>query len=366
MNVNIEKIDEYLNLYQYHHQIPGFAVNIVKDNQILYSQSFGSTSIESPQNRVNADTIFSIQSITKSFTAMALLHSEENTNFSLDDPIIRYLPYFRTKSGNFDEITTRHILSHTAGFPENVWIATLLDEELYELGKNLPEYKFIFDMYPNLEDILRTIKSREDVTRFFSQIELESTPGKNWKYCTDAYVIATDVLEKVSGLTFENYVNKHIFNVLGMNRTFVNPTFSTDEKNVSSYYMNTINTPIEVAQPENIIGAPMGFIYSTANDLSNYVIDIMDENGQILSKQQYHKLFEPLAKREEGLSYGLGWKLKEFQGLKIVEHAGGYPGVSCFISMVPEHKLGIILLSNMDQITLMNVSNKLIRMMCGS
>jgi CubicO group peptidase (beta-lactamase class C family) len=113
-------------------------------------------------------------------------------------------------------ITSKQILSHTAGFPENIWLVTLLDKHLFDLVKNAPEYEFIFKEVPNIEELISTTKNREDITRYFSNIELEYEPGDGWNYCTDAYVIMADILEEVSGLTWEEYLIKNILNPLNM------------------------------------------------------------------------------------------------------------------------------------------------------
>lgn len=356
----MEELTDYLNMYRYHHGIPGFVVNIVSRNEIVYCQGFGMTSLDSHRTLVNGDTVFSIQHVTKSFTAMALIHLEENTDFSLDVPIIEYLPYFRTKSGAYDKITTRHILSHTAGFPETVLVTSLLDKELLDFVQDIPEYQSIFKKRPTIKTTLATLHTREDITRYFSSIALEYTPGESWAYCTDAYVIAADILEKISGMTFESYIKKYIFQPLGLSSTFINPVFPASEPNAASYYLNTIGEPIAVPTPENKLGAPAGFIYSTANDLATYVIAQMDKRNNILSTTGRASMHAPIANRKKGLSYGLGWNIKNNKGLKIVEHAGTYLGVSSFVSMIPEQQFGMILLANMDQIQLMNVSNKII------
>src|SRR5699024_8925583 len=93
---------------------------IVAEQEIVYSRGFGISALDSEYATVTPNTIFSIQDVTTNFTALSLVHLEENTSFKLDIPIVEYLPYFRTKIGAYDQITTRHILSHTAGFPENV------------------------------------------------------------------------------------------------------------------------------------------------------------------------------------------------------------------------------------------------------
>src|SRR5699024_5278274 len=215
------------------------------------------------------------------------------------------------------------ILSHTAGFPENAGIVLLLDTGFRRFAKDMPEYRVLFDRFPNIEETAADMKTREDLTRYFANVELDYVPGEGWTYCRDAYVIAADVLEKVSGLTWEAYVEKHILNPLGMNRTFINPVFDIDENSVAKYYMKAIDQPVSVPVPHNDRGAPVGFIYSTANDMAVYMMKQMRSRRNILSASGWETMHAPVGKRKDGLGYGLGWNIKQRNGRKVVGHAGG-------------------------------------------
>ena len=104
MKEKLTEFDQLLTTYRHSHQIPGFTTNIVAGEDIVYSQGFGM--LDAKRSVVTGDTIFSIQNITKSFTASALVHLEEETDFSLDTPIIEFLPYFRTKHGDYENINS--------------------------------------------------------------------------------------------------------------------------------------------------------------------------------------------------------------------------------------------------------------------
>ncbi|WP_197431600.1 serine hydrolase domain-containing protein [Lentibacillus sp. JNUCC-1] len=358
----LTEIITYINNYVHYKKIPGLAVGMTANGNTVFVKGFGVRQINDLYSRVNADTIFSIQSLTKSFTASALVHLAEHTDFNLDRPVIDYLPYFRTKSGAFHEITTRHILSHTAGFPEDVWVASLLDSAMMTFAKDMPEYRFLDEKFPDVEQFLTRFGSREDITRYFAEIDLSYIPGESWAYCTDAYVIAADILEKVSGLSWEAYVATHILNPLDLSRTMVTPSFVAEEENIASYYLKTIDAPIETPLPKNAVGAPMGFMYSTIRDLLIYLQAHMKSDERIMSETSFAEMQTPFAKRKEGLSYGLGWKIMSKDGVKIVSHAGGYPGVSSFAAMIPDYQLGIVLLANTDSLRLETVADKVMNM----
>lgn len=358
MNETLHKVEEVIEQFLSATAVPGLSVQLVYQEKSIFTFNYGCSDIEL-KKPMQQDTVSSIMSISKSFTGIAMLHLEENNDFNIDTPVIEYLPYFKTKSGKYDKITSRHILSHTAGFPENIWLVTLLDNGLYQFAKKLPEYQFIFEQFSNIEETLRKIKSREDVTKYFSDIELAYAPGEGWKYCTDAYVILADVLEKVSGLTWEEYVSENVLKPLNMNNTHINP--SPDSlHNMSNYYLINNNNYIKLPHSNNPIGAPVGFIYSTADDMASYLIALMIGDPQVISPSSRAKMFSMIAEREPGLSYGLGWKVKKMRDRKVVEHAGGYPGVSSFASMIPAENFGIVMLCNTGDVDLQTVSDQIV------
>lgn len=355
-------IETILNRFVRENHIPGLSLQMVSKGRTVFTYEDGYSHIES-KKRINQDSISSIMSLTKSFTATALLHLEEHTYFTLDTPIIEYLPYFRTKSGHFSKITTKHILSHTAGFPENIWLVTLLDKHLFEFVKNAPDYQFIFKQAPNIETIIKNTNSREDITRYFSNIELEYEPGEGWQYCTDAYVIAADILEKISGLTWEEYIVNHLIKPLHMNRTFIDLPLRTVIENINHYYLYSNGKYQQIPSPYNPLGAPVGFIYSSTNDMAKYLVAHMENKQNIISPTSRNKMFAMIAHREPGLSYGLGWKIKTINDLKIVEHAGGSPGVSSFAAMVPEKEFGLVMICNIGEVPLQKISDQIIEVL---
>lgn len=360
MDEKLKAIQQMLSSTMEEKGIPGLSIALVSKGELLYAEGFGKLHASSHED-VTPETVFSIMSITKSFTSTALVHLQENSDFDLNQPIKEYLPYFRTKDGQEDKITTKHILSHTAGFPEDLWVVTLLDQYMYEMGKNLPAFQFIFDKYPNISEVVAGLSSREEVTRYFSNVSTVYDVGASWAYCTDAYVIAADVLEKVSGLTWEEYVQQHILTPLGLNDTYVEPTLlDGDQQRYAAYQANFGGQLVNLPVPVNKIGAPVGFIYSTAPDLAKYLTAHMSPENPILSSTGLAQMKQRMAKREQGLSYGLGWKIKDYRGMEVVEHAGGYPGVSSIATMIPQEQFGLVLLSNADSTPVQQMADSIL------
>ncbi|ALS25604.1 serine hydrolase [Paenibacillus sp. 32O-W] len=327
---------------------PGLVANIVLDRELAYSKAFGVSKASVP---ITSDTIFSIMSISKSFTATAIMQLVEKRVILLDDPVSNYLPYFHIHDEKYKKnpITVKQLLSHTAGFPEYFPIASFQDHNLVNMFRGVPKYNALLENFS--EELLGKIKTREDVTRYFAHVKLQYDPGEGWQYCTDAYVIAGDLLEKVSGMTWEEYLHKNIFSNLKLSKTFTDPARLKEEENVTHYYTLIGSELSEMPTPINPICAPAGFIYSTANDMTKYLIAHMDyDDSPLISKESLETMQDMIAVREENVSYGLGWRIRKFHNNKIVEHAGGYPGMAAYVTMIPKKGFAVILFSNCDKV----------------
>jgi CubicO group peptidase (beta-lactamase class C family) len=269
------------------------------------------------------------------------------------------LPYFHVKDEKYIKhpITVKQLLSHTAGFPEYFPIASLQDQNLVKLYRGIPEYEVIMRYFS--DEVLSKITKREDVSRYFANVKLQYNPGEGWQYCTDAYVIAGDLLEKVAGITWEEYLYKNIFMRLNLQRTFTDPSNLILEDNRTNYYTLDGSSIIEMTVPINPICAPAGFIYSSVNDITKYLIAHMDlDRSPLLNGSSLMLMQEMIAKREENLGYGLGWRIRKYRNLKIVEHAGGYLGIAAYVTIVPSLGFGVVLFSNNDKVPVMQLCER--------
>lgn len=145
MNETLHKVEEVIDNFLKEKHVPGLILHIVSDGGSILTFDYGYSSIEL-KKPMKQDTVSSIMSISKSFTGIAMLHLEENNDYKIDTPIVEYLPYFRTKSGRYDKITSKDILSYTVVFPDDIWLVTLLDNGLYRFAKNLPEYQLMLNL----------------------------------------------------------------------------------------------------------------------------------------------------------------------------------------------------------------------------
>lgn len=366
-NEKFNQITDYINGILNDHQGVGLSVAIVKDSAIIYSKGFGYSQIHPLNQPIDGETLMSIQSISKNFMALSMMQLVEKNLISLDDPVVKYLPYFKTKDKQHsDTITIRNILSHTAGFPSKLGIANMIAPNVREIfSETATEYQEALDYYNLTDEEISSVQTREDVTKWFQKVELEYPVGNGWNYCTDSYVILADLFEKVTGSNWENHLRNEILTPLNMNRTTSDSDIVEGDLNSARYYLgeNKIETPF----PKNSISAPIGYLYSSANDLGKYLAFQLNKEPSILHKDLVEEMQNPihLVSEEwrfgsEVRSYGLAWFTDMYRGFKVIEHGGGQMAVRSLMAMVPELNLGVVVLLNFDGTTHHDICDKII------
>ncbi|MDX8344643.1 serine hydrolase domain-containing protein [Rossellomorea sp. YZS02] len=363
----LEHITQYINQLLIDQEGVGLSVAIVKNSDIIYSRGFGYSQIQPVKQPMDGDTKMSIQSISKNFMALSIMQLVEKNLLSLDDKVVEYLPYFRTKDKQqSDTITIRKLLSHTAGFPSDLGIGNMTAPNVREIFSDTPtEFQEALDHYNLTEEEIGGVKTREDVTRWFQKVELEYPPGKGWNYCTDAYVTLADLFEKVTGVEWETNIEDEILSPLSMKRTTSDSKNVEEDPNSAKYYLGEEKT--ETPFPKNSLSAPIGYLYSTANDLGRYLAFHLTKESDILRsdfieemQQPVHLVSEEWRFGSEVRSYGLAWFTDLYKGLRVIEHGGGQMAVRSLMTMVPELDLGIVVLLNFDGTTHHDVCDKVI------
>ncbi|MEK3981675.1 serine hydrolase domain-containing protein [Psychrobacillus sp. FSL K6-2836] len=354
-NYKLSLITDYINEIINIEQGVGLSVGIVKDSDIIYSKGFGYSQLQPVKRPIDGDTLMSIQSISKNFMAVSIMQLVEKNLISLDHPVVKHLPYFRTKyKEHSDTITIRQLLSHTAGFPSNLGIANMIAPNVKEIFSDTPtEFQEALDYYNLTEEEIRTIQTRDDITKWFKKVELEYPVGQGWNYCTDAYVILADLFEKITGSNWENCLKDEILTPLKMNRTTNDSRIVEMDMNSARYYLG--QGRIETPFPKNSTSAPIGYLYSTANDLGKYMLFHLNTHSKILQpnlveemQNAIHLVSEEWRFESDIRSYGLAWFIDKYRGLRIVEHGGGQLAVRSLMSIVPELNLGVVILLNFD------------------
>jgi len=320
-NPRVQKLDSLVNIYNGIYEPAGFAVGVVEQDQFIYAKGFGYKNIEQ-KKPITANTVFHLASISKSFAAVAVMQLAEKNQLDLDLPLTTYLPYFRLDDPRYQKITLRHILTHRSGIPD------VEDEEDYEWEN--PQYDSLA-----VEQFVKNLSDRK----------LKFNPGEKRLYSNFAYDILADVILKVSGVSFETYMQRFVFNPIKMQHT----TFLKDQVPLKlqafPHVIDTRNFHHRVSSiyPYNRIHAASSTLHSNLLDMGKYAIATLKgyhQDNQVLTKASYQALWT-----EE-----LGWPTGSFRKHKTVWSSGSDIGFQSYFILLPEDSLGVIVLSNCERL----------------
>ncbi|MDQ3131770.1 MAG: beta-lactamase family protein [Acidobacteriota bacterium] len=324
VKTGLAKIEEKLELRRKELGIPGMSLVIVKDGEIVYMKGLGYKDF-AKQVAVTADSQFAIGSATKAFTALSVLMSQDEGKLLLDDSPKKHLPYFKMQDAETDKnITIRDLLSHSSGLNRTdlaMITGKLNRAELIQVaGETKP-----------------TAKLRE-----------------KFQYQNIMFAAAGEVVANVQKMPWEKFVPERIFAPLGM----MNSTMSVKEMQKAKDYSFGYDYNFDTKETRNlptrdiIEVAPAGSINSSARDMANWLKFILSGgvmNGKrLISEKSYEEWLKPQMKIAGKSSYGLGWFLQDWKGLKVVQHGGNIDGFNSMVAMIPEKKLGFALLTNVS------------------
>jgi CubicO group peptidase (beta-lactamase class C family) len=320
-----EKIDPVIQQVMESYDLPGLAVAIVKDNQVVYAKGFGLKSLKT-KDPITTRSLFHMASVSKPFSATAIMQFVEQGKVELDDPVVKYLPYFKVKDDRYKEITISQMLSHISGMP---------DVRDYEWDK------------PVYDD-----GAAERYVRSLTDKELIAAPGETFAYSNMAFEVLGDLIAKISGMSFENYMKMNILNPLGMREsTFLKKKVSPDH--ATTPHVMGLKIEVSDVYPYHRAHAPSSTLHSNVLEMSSWAMANMNKGilgeKQILKPESYDILWEP-AKLNNGetVRAGLSWFLRTYRDIKTVFHSGGDVGYRTFFVMMPEKKAAAVVLSNCD------------------
>ncbi len=322
------------------HDVPGLAVAVARDGAEVYAEGFGTREIgaEAP---VTPDTVFGVASVTKSFTALAIMQLHEAGRLSVDDPVTRYLPEFRTPDPAATQaITLHHFLTHTSGLPPlpSRFLAFARSMAGDPAAGSKPAWSA--DHAP--------IDTYEDLMDYLAEggYALLGRPGAQFSYCNEGFALLGAIVERVSGEGYEPYVQRHILDPAGMTRsTYDVATLRTFDDVITFHAARQTDGKREVYAAPNwlysSVWSPAGGLNSTVRDLLRY-LDIyrtggMTGDARLLSAEGIARMTTPFAPRSSpGSSYGYGLGvIPDYHGRKLVKHGGGRKGISAEVIAVP-------------------------------
>ncbi|WP_169818265.1 serine hydrolase domain-containing protein [Shimazuella kribbensis] len=318
-NMQINKIDKFIQNNMKNYKIPGLSVAITYQGKVVFTKGYGQTS---DHQKVTADTPFAIASLSKAFTALAVIQLAEAGKLELDRPVITYLPYFKLADPRGDKITVRHLLQHTSGLTDGV----NPDMTRGEQPKTLSE------VISHLQDV-----------------SLASEPGQEYHYHNPNYQILARLVEVISKEDFGAYLKRHIFQPLEMkNTTHVSSTSQLKKlPNFSEGHHYLFGQPLKTNEPDWFVAGPAGMV-STANDMAKWLAFQLnngnEQTKQILSAnglKQTHSSIDPK------VNYGLGWNIgKTKDGKQQISHGGIFWTYKAEAEMLPDDGIGVVVLFN--------------------
>ena len=313
-----EAVDKYITARMRSDRIPGVALAIVKGDQIVYLKGYGRA--DQSGRPVTPQTPFLIGSITKTFTALAVMQLVEAGEVELDSPVQRYIPWFRVADPKASaQVTVRMLIDQTSGLPQ------------------LPT--FVTWTWPNEAD------SIERHVRLLANTKLVFPPGQSFAYSNGNYATLGMLVQAVSGQSYEDYIRQHIFAPLDMQHSYVSQEAAMQD-GMAMGHRWVFGFPIPVTLPFNRANLPAGFAISSAEDMAHYLIAQLNggryRDVSVLSPDGIALM---QAEPPPGV-YGLGWESVRIDGHRLINFDGATGNYQASIFFDPEERVGVFVAAN--------------------
>jgi len=335
-------------------KLPGAFIGIAKDGQLQFAEGLGYRDREK-QAEITPDTVFGIGSITKSFTCVAIMQLQEAGKLSVHDPVVTYLPEFRTKDEERTKrITISHLMSHTSGLPS---LPTLY----YAMRRSMEIDPAVQDNQSSVDlTAHEPIDTYEQLMAFIADLDVEllGEPGTEFSYSNDGYSLLGAIIERVSGQSYESYLKEHVLEPAGMKHTVFLIEELGDYDDITTLYTNK-----KTDEGKEVIAAPLwwdapsmraaGFLKSTGRDMLAYA-EIFRTGGmvgdvRILTEESVRQMIGNYAGMEPSRHYGYGFMVTpDFRGGTLIEHGGAIKGVAAQLCIIPEQGIACVILTNLD------------------
>ena len=325
---NYKELYNYIQTAVDSFNMPGLAVGIIKNGEVVFLEGFGYRNTETKE-KVDENTLFGIASCSKAFTAACIAMLVDEGKLDWKDKVIDHYPGFEL----YDPYITRELmiedlLCHRAGYQT-------FDGDLLWYG---------------------TDYSREEIVRRFRYRKNPYSLREKFGYSNLMYIAAGEVIKNVTGKTWEEFVAERIFEPLGMTTTTTTNSGFENMENVARPHLD--GKPVPFISYDN--SGPAAAINTSAAELLKWV-ELMLNKGEwndsaVFSEKQYYELVKPQTMLNSGRAntidgthfsvYGLGWAMKDYKGMKVIDHGGGLPGFHSKVVFVPEDSLGYVILAN--------------------
>ena len=324
-----ENFDEWVEASRQDWKIPGMAIGIVKDGEVVYAKGFGEKKLGGGE-AVDANTIFSIASVSKNITAAALGILVDEGKIDWDDKVTKHIPWFKLKDPWVtNELTIRDALVHRVGSGR-------------VLGNRL---QFMTD------------SPRDTILYQMRYMDLEKPFRSDYVYNNVMYSLVGQIIEHVEGVTWDEFLQTRLFEPLGMTSATTSITAIKENDN-QAYPHQEIEGEVVSIQRRNWDNAgPAGGVNASINDLNKWMLMQLGTSGEyngktIVSRKQMNEIHKPQMVRGQGnamgpqATYGFGWSITDHKGKRVITHGGATDGFNTAMYLMPELELGIIVVGN--------------------
>ncbi len=320
----LQAIEDKLEARRKELGIPGVSLVIVKDDKIIYAKGLGYKDYEK-KVAVTPDTQFAIGSATKAFTALSVLMAADEGKLSLDDSPKKYLPYFKMYDPETDKnITIRDLMCHSSGLNRT---------DLAMVTGKL---------------------NRAELIQVAAQAKPTAKLREKFQYQNIMFTAAGEIASVVEKTPYDKLIIDRVFKPLGMASSTVSMKQMEKAKDYSFGYNYNFDTKETNRLPFRDIDevAPAGSINSSANDMAQWLRFVLNGGSvggkRLVSENNYGEWLKPQMKIAGTSSYGFGWFLQDWNGLKVVQHGGNIDGFNSMVAMIPEKHIGFVLLTNVS------------------
>jgi D-alanyl-D-alanine carboxypeptidase len=306
--------DDFLRAEMKRQRIPGLSLVVLRNGEVIKAAGYGLAN-RKLDVAATPDTVYKIASASKQFIAAGIMLLVQEGRIGLDDPLNKFLD---GAPAAWNTITIRHLLTHTGG-----------------LIREAPGF-----------DPLK-VQSDADILRSAYAVPLRFVPGLKWEYSNTGYYALAEIIRKVSGQTWGDYLAARIFKPLGMQSTRTTPT-STTEK-IAGYAQGYVDNDALRDAPQWVALRPSGAFLSTVRDLAKWDAALRTES--ILTESTRRQMWTPVTLNDGATyPYGFGWMMATVKGHRLIHHPGGMPGFRSDIARFVDDGVTIIVLMNLDDV----------------
>jgi CubicO group peptidase (beta-lactamase class C family) len=337
--------------------VPGLAVAVARNGEVVYARGFGVRD-RTTGERVDPNTVFGIASVSKSFTAMAIMQLIDSGKLTVNDPAVKLVPAFRIRGIDWmEDIQVHHLLSHTSGLPP-------LPGLRYAMRPTMKGYPRWDDSKPEeppavpdeeLPDLSTFPKYIEWLAG--EEVEMLGRPGEYYSYSNDGYCILASVIEHLTGRDYYEHMTENVLQAIGMSRSTYRLADLPALGNVTKLYFHNINHEVkDVPQWQDCkVYDAGGGIRSTVLDLVNcgqvYTSGGMAGDKRIVSEKGIRRMRAPVHKIRKNTYYCHGLQITpDYSGMTLVEHGGSLTGVGSAFGFVPGKGLSAAVIANVTRV----------------